>query len=153
MKKLVLDVQGQVTPVCSKCHITYQFPVGERASKLTIHMAYEPKNMDDMEQAKAIIMESIGKYTEPEHLERVSAKWESFLPLKNLMTVSVDDPVSHRGAGHRHDPEQLLVITADEASPGFTMGPIPAGLWSVTLSMHAIVTDRCRYTLQVWEEE
>ncbi|KIL38550.1 hypothetical protein SD70_25850 [Gordoniibacillus kamchatkensis] len=153
MKKLVLDVQGQVAPVCSRSHITYRFPLGERVRKLTIHFAYEPKNMDDKDQAKALIMDSIAKYTEPEHAERVQAKWESFLPLKNLITVSVDDPVSHRGAGHRHDPEQVLVIAEAEASPGFVQGPMPAGLWDVTLSMHAVVTDSCRYTLQIWGEE
>lgn len=153
MKKLVLDVQGQVTPVCSRTHITYKFPLAPRVSKLSIHIVYEPKHMDDAEKAKAVIMDSIAKYTEPEHRERVEAKWETFLPLKNLMTVSVDDPVSHRGAGHRHDSEQLLVLSEVEASPGFVPGPMPAGLWSVTLSMHAIVTENCRYTLQIWEEE
>jgi hypothetical protein len=153
MTKLVLDVQGSVTPLCSKSHITYRFPVGQRVKALQIEFAYTPKHMDDKEQARPLIMAGIAKYTEPEHLERVQAKWESFLPLKNLMTVSVDDPDCHRGAGHRQDPEQLIVLSEDEAAPGFTKGTIAAGLWAVTLSLHAIVTDTCSYTLQVREVE
>jgi hypothetical protein len=153
MKQKILDVQGQVTPVCSRSHISYKFHLSEPGGKLWIGFTYRPKNLEDREQAKTMIFESIGKYTEPNQRERVQTKWESFLPLKNLITVSVDDPDRHRGAGHRHDPEQLLFLSEHDASPGLVSGRIPAGMWGVTLSLHAIVTDSCHYSLQIWQEE
>lgn len=153
MNQLILDVQGIVHPNSSKTHISYRFHLGTQGGKLRIHFAYEPKNLEDQEQSKTMIFESINKYTEPNQRERIQAKWESFLPLKNLITVSVDDPERHRGAGHRHDPEQLLVISELEASPGFVSGKMLAGMWHVTLSLHAIVTESCRYTLQIHQEE
>lgn len=153
MKKIVLDVQGQVTPDCSKSHISYKFPLQEPIGKLCVHLAYEPKNMEDVDKAKAIIMQSIDKYVELENRERIQAKWQSFLPLKNLLTLSIDDPERHRGAGHRHDPEQFLFLSESKASPGFVSGRIPPGMWEVTLSMHAVVTKSCRYMLQIWQEE
>ncbi|NOU71858.1 hypothetical protein GC098_10575 [Paenibacillus sp. LMG 31458] len=153
MNQLILDVQGIVHPNASKTHISYRFHLGTHGGKLRIHFAYEPKNLDDREQSKTMIFESINKYTEPNQRERIQAKWESFLPLKNLITVSVDDPERHRGAGHRHDPEQLLVISELESSPGFVSGKMLTGMWHVTLSLHAIVTESCRYTLQIHQEE
>ncbi|MCZ8511871.1 hypothetical protein O9H85_05430 [Paenibacillus filicis] len=153
MKRTLLDVQGQVTAVCSRSHISYKFHLGEPGGKLWIRFVYGPKNLDDMELAKSLIYDSIEKYTEPSRIPLVQAKWESYLPLKNLITVSVDDPDNHRGAGHRHDPEQLLFLSAEDASPGLVKGEIPAGMWEVTLSLHAIVTDICNYSLEIWQEE
>jgi hypothetical protein len=153
MRRIILDVQGQVTPVCSKIHISYKFHLGQPGGKLVISFAYGPKNLEDPEQAKTMIFESIDKYTELDQRERLQAKWESFLPLKNLVTISVDDPKRHRGAGHRHDPEQLLFLSKEEASPGLVSGEILTGMWEVMLSLHAIVTDNCRYTLHICQEE
>jgi hypothetical protein len=153
MMRSILGVEGQVTPVCSKTHISYKFYLSQPGGKLWISFAYEPKNLEDREQAKRMIFESIEKYTEADQRERVQAKWESYLPLKNLITVSVDDPKGHRGAGHRHDPEQLLFLSEEGASPGLVRGTILPGMWEVTLSIHAIVTNTCRYKLQIHHEE
>ncbi|SDN69737.1 hypothetical protein SAMN04487897_104120 [Paenibacillus sp. yr247] len=149
----ILNVQGIVQPNSSKTHISYRFHLAKPGGKLLIDFAYEPKNLEDREQAKTMIFTSINTYTEPNQRERIQAKWESFLPLKNLITVSVDDPKGHRGAGHRHDPEQLLFISELETSPGFVSGKIVEGMWHVTLSLHAIVTESCRYTLHIHQEE
>jgi hypothetical protein len=153
MNQLILDVQGIVQPNSSKTHISYRFHLAKPGGKLWIYFAYEPKNLEDREQSRTMIFESIHTYTEPNQRERIQAKWESFLPLKNLITVSVDDPDGHRGAGHRHDPEQQLYISEQEASPGFVSGKIQEGMWHITLSLHAIVTESCRYTLQIHQEE
>jgi hypothetical protein len=153
MKRSVLEVEGQVTPVCSKTHISYKFNLGQPGGKLWISFAYEPKHLEDRDQARTMIIESIDKYTEADQRERIQAKWETFLPLKNLITVSVDDPEGHRGAGHRHDPEQLLYLSEDAASPGLVRGRILPGMWVVTLSIHAIITNSCRYKLLLHQEE
>ncbi|BBH21391.1 hypothetical protein Back11_27360 [Paenibacillus baekrokdamisoli] len=153
MKRLILDVEGNVQPLSSKTHISYIFHLNQPVGKLWIDFAYWPKNLEDREQARDMITVSINTYAESNQRDRMLAKWESFLPLKNLITVSVDDPERHRGAGHRHDPKQLLFIDEQEASPGFVSGRLIEGLWQVTLSLHAIVTDNCHYKLQVQQEE
>lgn len=153
MRRLVLDAEGRVQPVCSKTHIAYSFHLDKPGGKLWIDFAYEPKNLEDREQSRALIAAGVEKYTEPAQRELVMDRWESFLPLKNLITVSVDDPMRHRGAGHRHDPEQQLFIGDQEASPGFAGGELIEGLWRVTLSLHAIVTNDCRYRLRIHHEE
>jgi hypothetical protein len=150
---MLIDVKGQVTPVSTRSHITYSFDLRQPVRELKIRFSYHPKRLDNLERSKEIILESIGKYSVSENQELDQAKWESFIPLTNLITLSVDDPNGHRGAGHRHDPDQLLYLSENGASPGFVSGPMIEGMWRVTLSLHGIVTDLCSYELQIWKEE
>jgi len=61
----------------------------------------------------------------------------------------MDDPRGYRGAAHRHTPEQEHRLRNADASPGFWPGPIHAGRWRITVSVHAVVTDLCTYELLV----
>ncbi|QGQ94737.1 hypothetical protein EHS13_07500 [Paenibacillus psychroresistens] len=150
---MLIDVKGQVTPVNSRSHITYSFDLRQPIGKLNIRFSYHPKRLEDPERSKEMILASIEKYSGLENSDLEQAKWESFLPLTNLITLSVDDPQGHRGAGHRHDPEQLIRLSEHQASPGFVSGPIIEGIWKVTLSLHGIVSELCSYELQIWQEE
>lgn len=153
MKTVVVDVLSKVTPACSKSHITYRFFLTSAGGRLGIKFAYRPKQLEDLEKAKALIDRSIELYYETETQEQAKARFESYLPLNNLITVSVDGPNGHRGAAHRHDPEQFLYLSPNEASPGLVCGDIMKGMWEVTLSLHAVVTGYCEYSLQIWQEE
>ncbi len=72
--------------------------------------------------------------------------------LRNLVTLTVFDPDGFRGAAHRHDPDQRVVISRKEASPGFLRGTIQAGTWTVELDLHAVLPSLrggLDYTLEV----
>ncbi|UUZ79108.1 hypothetical protein LJK88_28245 [Paenibacillus sp. P26] len=94
---MFLDIKGQVTPACSRSHISYSFHLEEPVSRLIIRFSYSPKRLEDEEQSQRLIMQSIDKYTAAEHREYAKAKWTAYLPLQNLITVSMDDPERHRG--------------------------------------------------------
>jgi hypothetical protein len=149
---MLIDARGQVTPVCSRSHITYSFDLHQSAGQLNVRFLYQPKRLEDLERSKVLILESLSKYTIPEYAESARANWQTYMPLTNLITLSVDDPERHRGAGHRHDQEQQLQLSQHQASPGFVSGPIIAGIWKVTLSLHSIVSEICSYELQIWAE-
>ncbi|MNC16287.1 hypothetical protein D3C76_151100 [compost metagenome] len=153
MRTVIVDVLGKVTPACSKSHISYRFFLTSTGGRLGIQFSYGPKQLEDLEKAKALIERSIYLYFEDEAIGQAKAHWKSYLPLNNLITVSVDGPDGHRGAAHRHDPEQFLYLSQNEASPGLVCGDIVEGVWEVTLSLHAVVTDSCEYSLQIWQEE
>lgn len=153
MKTVFVDVLCKVTPACSKSHISYRFFLTSAGGRLGINFAYRPKQLEDIEKAKALIERSIDLYFEEETIEQAKVRYTSYLPLNNLLTVSVDGPDGHRGAAHRHDPEQFLYLSNNEASPGLVCGEIVKGMWEVTLSLHAVVTDYCEYSLQIWQEE
>ena len=150
---MLIDRIQTVTPEHSRSHIRFPFRLPREASKLHIHFAYGPKALEDREASRRLMEECISKYIEPERQPIVRGSMERYYPLTNLMTLSVDDPEAYRGACHRHDPEQRLFLSGEEASPGLAKGPLPAGLWTVTISVHSIVTERCEYRLQVWAEE
>jgi hypothetical protein len=149
---MLIDARGQVTPVCSRSHITYSFDISKPVGELKIQFTYYPKRLEDLERSKALILESLEKYSVSDNPELDRANWETFMPLTNLITLSVDDPERHRGAGHRHDPDQLLFLSHLESSPGFVSGPIVQGMWRVTLSLHGIVSELCSYELKIWTE-
>lgn len=153
MRTLLVNVQGGVTRECSKSHIAYKFFLAQSRGRLGIDFAYSPKNLEDTGKAKTLIEQGLKLYVEDEFRELAKSKWQSYLPLKNLITLSVDDPTGHRGAAHRPDPEQHLFISELESSPGLNRVDLQAGQWTVTLSLHAVVSDDCHYSLQIWHEE
>ncbi|NQX68282.1 hypothetical protein HQN90_19340 [Paenibacillus alba] len=150
--KLIYATEGTLASTDTQTHQTYFFPVSENCRTLHLIFDYSPACLEDEEAAKQIIQASQMKYQEnSEH--QVEDGWKKYLPLRNLLTVSLDDPAKFRGACHRKDISQQLFLTAEEASPGLMPGPLVAGKWSVTLSFHAIVTETCDFKLVVWEEE
>lgn len=149
--KTLLQAEGTVTPSCSKSHITYTFHLHELCHKLHLEFSYEPKKLEDESHAQALIEEGFTRYIL--ETQRDSYSWRDFLPLQNLLTLSLDDENGFRGAGHRHDPVQHLTITADEASPGFIPGSFPKGQLKLMINLHCIVTEQCKYRLHVWEGE
>ncbi len=110
------------------------------------HFEYSPKNLDNEEQSKQLILESLRKYG----YEDSGHRCEEFMPLKNHLTLSFDDPVQFRGATHRHDSNLELVLSDSNSSPGLISSDNPPGMWKVTISMHAVVTDECKYKLKIW---
>ncbi|TBL70858.1 hypothetical protein [Paenibacillus thalictri] len=146
---LLLKAEGAVTPSCSKSHITYTLHLHKECGELHVEFAYEPKTLDDEARSEQLIEEGFRQFILEEH--RPSYNWRDFLPLQNLLTLSLDDENGFRGAGHRHDPVQHLVVTTEEASPGLVPGVFPRGQLQVMINIHCVVTDECRYRLQIWE--
>jgi hypothetical protein len=150
---MLLDITGQATPDDTRQHIAYRFTLDQPAAKIWLRFNYTPKVLKDNELAKPLIIAGIDLYAAPQQKQLLQGGWERYLPLNNLITVSVDDPEGYRGACHRHDPEQLLYLAERDSSPGLTKGKLIAGQWSVTLSFHAIVTEQCSYQLTAWASE
>ncbi|MDP4098133.1 hypothetical protein OIN60_15345 [Paenibacillus sp. P96] len=146
--KSIYNAQGLVFPDCTHSHITYAFHMPEPVQAVCVRFAYDPKLLTDEQQAKEMIQDSMWKYGYAGE-ETGGDEWRRYAPLKNLLTLSVDDSVRHRGTAHRHDPQQEHLLGRTEASPGFLAGENPAGIWRLTVSLHAVVTERVSYRLEV----
>ncbi|SHN61060.1 hypothetical protein SAMN04487896_1612 [Paenibacillus sp. ov031] len=149
----LLDLQGYASPEDSKTHIRIPFELEEGYVKLNLRLQYTPKTLENRENALRLLKESYDLYILPEHREYAIANADRHLPLKNLITLSLDDARGYRGACHRQDEVQDLYVSEREASPGLLAGELVPGPWSVTLSLHCIVTDTCTYRLEVWTTE
>ncbi len=145
---LLYEAKGTVYPASAQSHIAYRFMLDQSVERLHIDFTYGPKLLDDDGVAEKLITSAMQRYGyEQQHEEG----WRKYAPLQNLLTLSLDDPYRHRGQAHRMDPVQQHILTEHEATPGFWRGENPAGLWTVTLSLHAVVTEQCNYSIRIWE--
>lgn len=149
--KDILIVEGSLTPLSSKTHITYQFYLPQSTERLAIDFSYTPKILEDKNLSRVLIEEALDKYVALSLQAVYKEKWEKFVPLQNLLTLSIDDPEGFRGSAHRHPNNQHHVLSLHESSPGFFAGPIQEGVWRVTISVHCVVTTECHYQLHIRE--
>lgn len=148
--KAVKEICITVLKKDNKTNIEIPFDLPYDADRLIIKMSYSPKIPDDRElqilEAKANIeRDAPGKWAEEYNPE-------SFLPLKNLITVSLDDSFGYRGCAHRQANSQEHIIEKNFASPGFYCGEIKKGIWKITLNVHAIVTEKCECNISVFAD-
>jgi hypothetical protein len=149
----LLDLQGYASPEDSKTHIRIPFELDGGCGKLNLRLQYAPKTLENREKALQLLKNSYDLYILPENREFAMENADRHLPLKNLITLSLDDARGYRGACHRQDEVQELFVSERDASPGLMSGELVPGSWSVTLSLHCIVTDICDYRLQIWTTE
>ncbi len=148
MAKIILkETETYLRPDDSKSNRYIPFSVPEGMGKLCITYSYSPKTLEDKEKSYELIRENILRDA-PEDFD-LYTDYEEFLPLKNLVTLSLNSPEGFRGAAHRHDENQYHEIGEHFASPGFLKGEITAGQWSLCLNVHALVTDCCTCVIKI----
>ncbi|OXM87623.1 hypothetical protein [Paenibacillus rigui] len=147
----LLTAEGTVTPSGSKSHITYTLHLHQDCHDLHVEFEYAPKKLEDEAESKRLIEAGLHQFNAGDNVRAYTDNWKAYLPLQNLLTISLDDETGFRGAAHRHDPVQHLVAGPDNASPGLIPGSFPRGQLRITISLHCIVTAQCRYKLHVWE--
>lgn len=133
---LIFKTKGRITTANDKTNLIHKFDVPKGVKELRIKYRYSPKTLEDREKAAAIVRSCFDKYD-----EKLSGRPADYLPVKNLVTLSLDGVGIYRGAAHRQDDVQEHIIGADSASPGFIKGDIAAGEWDVVLNVHSISCD------------
>ena len=134
---VIFEMAGKVLPEQDKTNISLEFTVPEGIEKLIIDYGYSPKTLEDGEKAEKLLAESIEKYLGDEY----KAEPQDFMPVKNLITLSLDDNGEYRGAAHRQADKQHHEISKEFASPGFIKGEIHSGKWQVVLNVHCCACD------------
>jgi hypothetical protein len=158
----LLDTRATLTPADLFTHRRFAFSVPPRCQALQVHVAYAPKHLAEDEskrlgdaalaQQRADLASRVG--------EQLAAAWLAGQKrlthrrrLTNLVTLSLDDASSvYRGAAHRHAAEQDLLLGPDEASPGLVPGPLPPGVWTLTMSVQSLVSAQCELSIQIGAE-
>lgn len=120
-------------------HLRYSINVPPNVEALTLDFQYGPifeKNPSSIE--RSLIKE--GLPVEPHASETA---------IRNLLTLSVDDPHGFRGAHHLFDKHQTIHLCQETASLGFIRDEIPAGTWEITISCHGIFSSEVTGQLTV----
>ncbi|MDE6659432.1 MAG: hypothetical protein K2K01_04900 [Eubacterium sp.] len=129
---LIFEKTGKVLPEQDKTNIPLSFTVPDGIEKLVIDYEYSPKILDNEEKATKLLEKSIEKYLGLEY----KAEPKEFMPVKNLITLSLDENGNYRGAAHRQADKQHHEISRDFASAGFEKGEIKSGIWTLVLNVH-----------------
>ncbi len=137
---ILLEKELEVFPENEKTNISFPFEVPRGVNALKLTFSYSPKVLYDNERARALIENNIKKDAGGYADEYPS--WQEFLPLKNLITLSVDDTEGYRGCAHRQAEYMEHIISEDFASPGFNKGKIQVGQWKAVLNIHGVVTEK-----------
>ncbi len=140
----LLSIKGRLIPENSGTHISFPFVIDKPAKELRIEFSFSPDIMEDKGKARAIIREAFIKYTGTVDEEKV----DNYLPMKNLLTISVDGPEKFGGTAHRHMAVQKLFINKDKATRGLLPIDIVSGEWKIILSVHAVATEYTDYSIR-----
>ena len=98
---------------------------------MDVHFQYGPIVERDKESIiKAVVREGLSESIIQEDTT-----------VRNLLTVSINDPVSFRGAHHFFSEEQKIKINTEEATEGFIAGEIHEGYWEFIISCHGVFSE------------
>ncbi|MBR3815307.1 MAG: hypothetical protein IKJ27_01125 [Clostridia bacterium] len=147
LMKILLNKTVTVTPENERTNIFLPFAVPSGVKKLIIDYSYSPKELTDREKCEALIKENLIRDCGEQWTEYTD--YGEFMPLKNLITLSLDSPEGYVGAAHRQAATQHHEIGEEFASVGFDKVKISAGEWVLTLNLHAVVTDECVCEIEV----
>lgn len=123
----------------------HAFTVPEGISQLLIRFRYEPLTLNDEMRSKTLITAAMAKYCPWEE----PYQWQMYLPVQNLITLSLDDPIGYRGNAHRKDDNQVHTLSKHHTSPGFEVAPVIPGKWRAGIHIHSLVAAPCRLTLVI----
>ena len=115
-------------------HYRFGFTVPRFSYGMRISFSYSPGRMTDREYMLKALREGIRR-SRPDNQPIDDSELEAFLPLKNLLTLSVDSPGGvYIGAAHRAYTDHTVILTELKSSRGFIPVRIEAGEWVLTLS-------------------
>lgn len=144
---LIYKTKGRITTANDKSNLMHKFDVPDNIKSLKIKYRYSPKTLEDREKAVMLVRNCFEKYD-----EAIIGRPAEHLPVKNLITISLDANGSYIGAAHRQSNCQEHIISKEFSSPGFIKCDALSGDWNITLNVHSISCD-VDYTIEVEGEE
>ncbi len=142
----LLQKQIIFTTMDHQTHVKVPLFLEKSYQSLTIEWGYDPQIVPDI-QARKWIAEALPRYF-PGELPKV----ETFLPLINLLTISIAQEENYVGCRHHKAPAQVIYLSEKESSEGFLPCSITAGQWEIQLNLHSVRSD-VAVTMRVSGEE
>lgn len=144
---IVLKEQRRLFAEESCRHIFIPFEVPFDGAELCVRFSFSPSILEDKNKALALLRQGMARY-EPEK-KFDNSELEKFLPLNNMLTLSIDSPDGFVGTAHRYGIKQLLKISAKKSARGFFPQAVKKGIWRVTVSPFHFVTQYVDFDLEV----
>lgn len=138
---VLFDETRELNPQADKTNVALSFTVPPGLTALQVEFTYDPPTPPEPVAVEAV-KAALARYARAV----VQKDPYAYLPVYNLVTLSLDDPAGYRGAAHRRATEQCHRLTAESASPGFLPGELRPGHWQAVLSAHCVL---CPVTCRV----
>ena len=145
--EVILDKTIHIYPKDERTNICIPFSLKKNYSSLEIISSYGPKECEDREMTKKMILKELEKCSFKEDSYH---SWESYLPrVVNLITFTMDYKGQYLGCCHRKANEQRHIISQKFSSPGFFRRAPDAGDWRVLINVNSVVSQDVCYHLQI----
>lgn len=147
---VLLQQQYQWTPQDTAHDIPFAFTCPQDVQGVFIRFRFSPGK--ELVETICIpqIEDALTRYYDryPRDIQPMEA--EQFMPIKNLITISLAREGIYLGNAHRWAPEQEHLITTAQASLGFVPPQAMEGDWTGMLHLHEIISPCC--TGELWIE-
>lgn len=138
----------RLTPADAPRDIHLYFELDEDMERLWIDTAYFPQYLYNCRENVALFQQCIERYALDPRTDTYGTLGEN-IPFANMVVLSVDREGRHVGNVHRNLAAQHLLISANEASPGFLRQAPARGRWHVAVHVFRIVTPCCEFRIAV----
>lgn len=130
----------------------FNVPPGTR--EIQIGFGYSPRVLKDRKKNYQRIEEAVQKYTKEVKTQKQRTLifdhfFKKAYPLRNLLNLSLYEAKGRFVGRWDQNSEKPVRISSTYSSPGFTPCKIISGSWMVEIEAHAIVTEECRYRLDI----
>lgn len=139
----------QWTPADTKTDVSFSFTCPEHTEALCLTFSFSPDALREEQACLPPIEHALEQYYDGRDRNREPMEASGFLPLKNLITLSLSREGVYMGNAHRWQASQVHVLTKEKADPGFTVPERLEGDWEGMLHLHAICTSACGGELTV----
>lgn len=139
----LLEEEYQWTPYDSQTEESFCFFVSEHVEQIRIRFEFSPGKEEDPSLCLPPIEQALNRYYDSYPRELQPMNEEEFVPIKNLITLSLDKEGVYLGNAHRWAPQQEHLISVHKASLGFVPPEKMAGKWHGMLHLHEILSEMC----------
>jgi hypothetical protein len=149
--KTVFEKAITLTEKDHQTNVKLPFVVENPASKLIVNFQYTPKHAED-QQAYSKVEQALSKYVPQEEQK----KWGTvtrYLPLENLVTISLSYEDEYIGAHHNKATTQEAIISPAFSSKGFLKKAIEPGCWELQLNVHCVASRKIEVSVAIRLEE
>ena len=137
------------TPQDAQHDVPFSFTCPDETAEVRLYFTFSPGRETSEEICRPEVEKALTRYYDCYPHELQPMRTEQFLPVKNLITISLDKDGQYIGNAHRWATEQEHILTTKQASRGFTPPATLAGAWSGALHLHEIISPVCRGTLRI----
>ena len=137
------------TPADSSQDVPFSFDCPDSVREIRLHFIFSPGLEIADEICRPQVEKALTRYYDcyPRDLQPMDA--QKFLPVKNLITLSLDKDGRYLGNAHRWAPDQAHILTETQTSLGFTPPDRLPGHWAGMLHLHEVISPACHGKLRI----